>query len=500
MNKKIVFAYLLVFLMGAIYLLTLAPTYLWSDSAKLAIYVHRKFVAFSWGSHSVHTLLGIVFSKLPFNLASTQNFMSAFFATLALFFVYRVILDLTSDHIVSFISAVALGISQTYWHYAVLNESYAVDIFFRALCLWLVFEFRRKNKFFFLYLFFFFFFLSLGNHHSHLLWLPGYVLLIVDKSILKKFTLDRIFLCLGFLIFGFLPLIIGVKLLNNFTWQEALKNFFVSSSSEFSYSYVSIKRAFVEIVRYPFYLGYQFPFLSFFIGLWGGKLLMKEKPRVFYGLLLLFLFTLVPASGYFMKARQFALLLPTYLIFSFYVGAGLNGFLKRLPRFKFRYILLFLVLVLPTVGVYRIMPGLCKSAGASLGFVRDLPYRDKFVYYLWPAKNKEYGARDYVEAAFKQAEPDAVIISDFNPGMALLYAQEILGKRKDILLLDSIIDGVVQQEKQPVRALKRIIEKYIGTRPVYLADIYEPYYFTTELKKYYNLIPGKALIRVVEKG
>lgn len=500
MNKKIIFGYFLVLLAGTIYLLTLAPTYLWSDSAKLAIYVHEKFVNFSWGSHSLHMLLGVIFSKFSFNLAYTQNIMSAFFAILGLFFVYRIILKLTSNYIVSFISAVALGISQTYWHYAVINESYAPDIFFRALCLWLVFKFTEKNKFFFLYLFFFFFSLSLGNHNSHFLWLPGYLLLVADKSILKKFTLDKIFLCLTFFIFGFLPLIIGVKVLNNFAWQETLRNFFVSYYSEFTNSYFAIKRLPQEILRYPFYLAYQFPFLGFFIGLWGAYLLKKEKSRVFYGFLLLFLGTFIPASGYFMKARQFALLLPTYLVFSLYLGVGLDRFLKRLPIFKFKNIVIALILILPAVGVYRVMPNVCKSAGIHLNFVRDLPYRDKFVYYLWPPKNKEYGAINYVEHAFREAEPDAVIISDFNPGMALLYVQEVLGKRKDILLLENVIDGIVRQEKEPVKALRQIIDKYIGTRPVYLADIYEPYYFTTELKKYYNLVPGKALIRVVAKG
>ncbi len=499
MNKRTIFAYLLILLAGAIYLLTLAPTYLWSDSAKLAIFVYKKFVSFGWGSHGLHTLFGIIFSKLPLNLAYGQNLMSAFFATLALFFVYWIILSLTSNHLVSFISAVALGISQTYWHYAVINESYALDIFFRALCLWLVFKFTEENKFFFLYLFFFFFALSLGNHNSHFLWLAGYLLLVADKSVLKKFALDKIFLCLTSFVLGFLPLIIGVKVLSNFTWQETLRNFFASYYGELGHSYFAMGRLPREILRYPFYLGYQFPFLCFFLGLWGAYLLRKEKSRVFYGFLLLFLSTLIPASGYFMKARQFALLLPTYLVFSLYLGRGLDRFSKRLPIFKFKNILLFLVLVLPTVGAYRIMPGILKSTGIQLSFVRDLPYRDKFVYYLWPPKNKEYGATNYVEAAFTEAGPNSVIIADFNPGMALLYAQEVLDERRDVLIKEEIVDQIIYGKERPIMTFKRMIDTYINKRSVYLADIYEPYYFTTELKKYYNLIPGKALIKVVPK-
>ncbi|MDH5174003.1 MAG: hypothetical protein OEW43_01955, partial [Elusimicrobiota bacterium] len=183
-----------------------------------------------------------------------------------------------------------------------------------------------------------------------------------------------------------------------------------------------------------------------------------------------------------------------------YLGTGIDRFLKRLPISKFKNIFLLLVLILPTVGVYRIMPNVCKSAGIHLSFVRDLPYRDKFVYYLWPPKNKEYGARNYVEAAFEEAEPNSVIIADFNPGMALLYAQEVLDKRRDLLIKEEIVDQIIYGKEKPIMALRRMIDTYINERPVYLADIYEPYYFTAELRKYYNLIPGKALVKVVPQG
>jgi len=34
---------------------------------------------------------------------------------------------------------------------------------------------------------------------------------------------------------------------------------------------------------------------------------------------------------------------------------------------------------------------------------------------------------------------------------------------------------------------------------VYLADTYERYYFTSELEKYYQIIPGKSVTRLVKK-
>jgi len=499
MNKKLFYGGLAVVLAGGfLYWKTLAPTYLWSDSAKLAIYVHQKFFGFGWGVHGLHNLIGLLFSKLPFELAYTQNLMSAFFAVLGLLFIYFVVLDFAKDILPALVAVFALAVSQNYWHYAVINESYTVDIFFRALCFWLILQFRKKGNFSLLFLFFFFWSLSLGNHNSHLLWLPGYLFLIWHKDNWRYLQPRYLLLCLLAILLGFLPLSIAVKVFNNLSWLEVIKNFSNTHYISFS-SYVNWKRLPFELFRYPFYLAYQFPFLGFFVGILGGYLQKKREPRNFYGLLILFIFTLIPASGYYLKARQFALLLPTYLIFSLWVGVGIEYLIERLPVFRLRNLVILSIFVFPTIGLYAVMPGLCKSLGVELSFARALPYRDNLRYYLWPPKNKEYGARNYVEDAFQEAEPNSVIIADFNPGMALLYAQRVMGKRPDIVIKEEIVDHILYGEKEPITALRRVIDGYLNERSVYLADTYEPYYFTAELKKYYQIVPGKAVARVVKK-
>lgn len=498
MNKKLFYGGLFIVLVGGfLYWKTLAPTYLWSDSAKLAIYVHQKFFAFNWGNHGLHALIGLLFSKLPWELAYTQNIMSAFFAVLGLLFVYFTIFYFTKNIFVAIVAAFALGLSQTYWHYAVINESYAIDMFFKALCLWLILQVRERRSFLMFFLFLFFWSLSLGNHNSHLLWLPGYLFLIWRKDNWKHFRPHYLLLCFLAIFLGLLPLLIAVKVFNNLSWLEVIKKF--ANAYSFGNPYLNWRKLLPELLRYPFYLAYQFPFLGFFVGIWGAYLLKKKDNWIFYGLLILFLSTLIPASGYFVKARQFALLLPTYLIFSLWLGIGIDNILQRLVVFRLKNIFALLIFIVPTVGLYATMPGLCKSRGAKLGFVRVLPYRDSFVYYLWPPKNKEYGARNYVEAAFEETEANSIIIADFNPGMALLYAQKVMGKRQDILIREETIDHILYGKEKPIIALKKEIDTYINERPVYLADIYERYYLTSQLKKYYQIIPGKAVARVVKK-
>ncbi|MFB0527090.1 MAG: protein O-mannosyl-transferase family [bacterium] len=500
MNKKLFYGgWSIILIAGFLYWKTLAPTYLWSDSAKLAICVHQKFFGFGWGIHGLHNLIGLLFSKLPFELAYTQNLMSAFFAVLGLLFIYFIVFKFTKNIFAALIAAFALGVSQTYWHYAVINESYAVDIFFRALCLWLIFQFREKMSFLLLFSLFFFWSLSLSNHNSHLLWLPGYLFLIWrnDNS---RYWQPRYLLFYFFAIFlGFFPLFIAVRTFNNVSWMEVMRELVKTYSYLPSFPHLDWRRLPLELIRYPFYLAYQFPFLVFFAGIWGAYIHKKKDARIFYGFLILFLFALIPASGYYLKTRQFALLLPTYLIFSLWLGVGIDDFLRRLPVFRLKIFLILLIFVLPTIGLYAIMPGLCKLSGVKLGFVRVLPYRDNFVYYLWPPKNREYGARDYVKAAFEEAEPNSVIIADFNPGMAFLYAQKVMGERQDVLIKEEIVDHILYGEEKPIVVLKQVIGTYINERPVYLADTYEPYYFTSQLEKDYQIIPGRALARVVKK-
>ena len=67
----------------ALYIVTLAPSYVWGDSTKLLFYVlEKKFVGLGagFGTHPLHNVLGYAFSLLPLPFAYSQNLLSAFFA------------------------------------------------------------------------------------------------------------------------------------------------------------------------------------------------------------------------------------------------------------------------------------------------------------------------------------------------------------------------------------------------------------------------------------
>ncbi|MEW6456584.1 MAG: DUF2723 domain-containing protein [Acidobacteriota bacterium] len=129
------------------YLKTLAPTFLWSDSSKLCLFVKNKEIfSFSHGIHPAHTILGILFSYLPFDLAYSQNLMSAFFSSFALALFYLLCRELIGSPRVAFITSLTLSVSHTFWLYSVINETYSLLIFSLTLILLLGIKATSSNK------------------------------------------------------------------------------------------------------------------------------------------------------------------------------------------------------------------------------------------------------------------------------------------------------------------------------------------------------------------
>src|SRR4030066_1931360 len=84
MNRTLLFAILIFLASLLIYILTLAPTIYWQDSAAFASASYTLGIPFSPG-FPVYVLLGRIFSLFPAqNPAWPVNFMSAFWGSLSL--------------------------------------------------------------------------------------------------------------------------------------------------------------------------------------------------------------------------------------------------------------------------------------------------------------------------------------------------------------------------------------------------------------------------------
>ncbi len=493
-SAKPLYSILSFFVPFGLYLGTLAPTMLWSDSAKLAIFVQeRDFAGYGHGYHPLHTLLGILFAKLPFELAYTQNLMSAFFAAAALLALFHLLRELGLPPKTSLLGCLLLAITHSFWLYSLINETYSLNAFFTVLILLSAVKFRNTKRLACFCSAFFFSGLALYNHTASFLLLPTTAMLCFLGT---RFRLRMAWLAPLCFLIGISPMLLIPLLSMGFS--DFSRAVFSETSGVFA-TFFEVKKTIREMAKFPFYLIYQFPSFAILAGLLGLGKLMRRDRILSLSLFFFFLLNSFFAFTYFLQ-RQFALLIPSYLVFGIWVMFGLDRSLleEKIQPKKFFKNLLYLSMVTVPFFTYYAFPSIYKHSGLKMIHIRQLPYRDSVEYFFRPDKRWEYSARKYVQDAFARAEKNAVIITDFNPGMALIYGQKIYGGRPDITI-PQFIDSIVHASPDPVRDMTEIIEKYIHCRPLYLSDRYEPYYHVRELGRVYRATNAGPMVRLQGK-
>jgi hypothetical protein len=195
--------------------------------------------------------------------------------------------------------------------------------------------------------------------------------------------------------------------------------------------------------------------------------------------------------------------IPSFVIFSLWIGLGISLLLKRYPeRNKQVAVTLFILLWIAPPLIYYSAYQIAEAIPIDLSFIRKLVYRNTYRYYLFPPKHRERGAEKYVENSFHQAKENAMILTDFNPGMALLYGQKVLGYRKDLKILVLIDDWVLGAEN-PSEEILHFLRMHVGgeNSPLYLADNWEAYYHISSIEKEFTLKQeGGPLWEVLKKS
>lgn len=479
-----------------LYCYSLAPTFLWSDSSKLALQVfHRQLHTFSHGQHSFHTLMGILFTWLPFEFAVTQHLLSAFFGALTILLLFLLFRLLGCREGVSLLGSLIIGVSHSFWLYSVITETYTIHAFFLVLQLLLVQAYRKTSRIIFFSLIFFCMGFALYNHSAAILFVLPLTVLVFIRA---PFKFPMVLTAVVAFLLGVSPIFLVPAL--ELGVIKVFEMFFRDTGSHVV-TFVAIDKIIREWWKVPLYLGYQFPSLALLAGLAGFWKLMKRDAAFHWALCSIFILNTGLALGYFLQ-RQFALLISSYLIFGVWIVTGLEyhvldsflGTNKVLKRLGLLSMLLF-----PLV-VYHTLPELYKKSGLNLIQIRSLSHRDSISYFFTPDKRKVDGARVYAEEVFKLVEENAVIVGDFNSGMALKYYQEVEKKRQDILLALEI-DRIYFSHSIPserAKELSALLGRY-GNTALYLADSYEPYYNVSHLESEFFLRKIGPIIKVEPK-
>ena len=128
----------------AFYVATLAPTVQWGDFGGFQTRVSIGELELYPAGHPLWNLVARPFVWfVPFgDDAFRVNLSSAFFAALALATLYLGALRLTGSRSASILAVLALGISHTFWTYAVVPKAYSLTLFILASCILLLQQWR----------------------------------------------------------------------------------------------------------------------------------------------------------------------------------------------------------------------------------------------------------------------------------------------------------------------------------------------------------------------
>lgn len=126
-----------------VYLTTLGDHVGQADTFEFQVVAPQLGIAHPTG-YPLFVILGKIFSLLPLgSMAWRVNLLSALFATLAVWLIYRVSVLLTSDRLAAALAALLLAASPVFWSQAVVAEVYALNALLMAAILYLLLNFLR---------------------------------------------------------------------------------------------------------------------------------------------------------------------------------------------------------------------------------------------------------------------------------------------------------------------------------------------------------------------
>lgn len=419
----------------SLYLITLAPTVLWGDSAFFQRSAAEGFLKRDAGGHWLWLQFAQLATHLPLgNVAYRVNLLSALAATTTLLLLFLAIRALGLRRSSAAIACASLAVSHTFWMHAVRAEVYTVFTAAMTLQLWLWFTWRRGHVWP-IQLAAALYGLTLLGHQMALLLLPaGAHLLWRRRGWLEQ---RDWLLALGLLGLGLLPFVAVVD------WQAGPSGFLHGLRLHFTQVDVDFTPALFDVSPSKLprdtavwlgLLALQFVGAAGLLGIYGmlGHALRSvrwQSLMILYGTCILFAFS-------YRVNDQFVFYLPSYIAVAFFIARGWQR-LEGLTAFRStrsRAVLALLIVALP-MATYAALPRLFTRAGLNPMGIRELPGRDPNTYFLQPASQGDFGAEVFARSALEAMPRNAVILADHTPFESLRYLQAVESVRGDVRLL-----------------------------------------------------------------
>ena len=430
--------YLLVLVCAVVlYGLSAGPDILWQDSGDAILRAWRGDLRGWLGlalSHPSYYLLAQLAAKLPVGeVAWRVNVFSAACSAVAVANVFLLVYLVTGRASGGVVAALTLGLGHTFWWHASVAEVYAllaVGITTEWLLLLRYLQTGRRRWLALLALAAGF---NAANHLLAVFGLVGYVIILVWQTRRRQRGLIDWLTAVGCWLVGFIPMLwlIVAQLRLGESVKAVAGSLLFGSGEQYMPAVLNVGFSINLLAASCKYVLLNFPTPVALLGVVGLVRLRRYQgcPGALYRLLVgLAVAWLVFAVRY-RVPDQYAFFYPFYVVFAVLIGAGAAWFFSSGGPGRVAWVV---GLALLPVVVYAALPPLAQRLELPLGLGRQIPYRNKYVYFLQPWKTGYDGARRFGLAALAEAGPGGVLLADSTVVPVLRYLQELNGIGRDV--------------------------------------------------------------------
>lgn len=427
-NNPIITGLICATLAMVLYVLSIAPTFSWGDSADLAMRlvsdIDQTFVG-SNRDYVLWRLVGQAAAWLPLQDAGLRaNLFTAFWGAVTVGAVAAFVQVTSRSTVAAFAAAGSLAVSHSFWLLSVIAEVYTfnaalVFLSFSCIACW-----WHTDRPVFLLMTSFFSGLSLAHHATGLVLLSSLVPLVVMRA--RSINLSVLAFCC--VVFALTSAIYWIGVFPRLASDMGLVKALRLKMTQNPFYEPSVPR---EAAKFVAYLTFNFIGIALILGLIG---LVRVSKRMIYVMLppLFWAAAFIYAGLTHWAPDKFNVYVLVYPTFAILVGLGAAWVVER---FALQIVgagaILGLLLLMPPIS-YATAVLASRSLDIDLVGARTVPLRNNAAYFLWPPKTGDYGPRIFAESALLHLPLDAILIADYTIWRPILLVQTVENFRTDV--------------------------------------------------------------------
>jgi len=464
---------------GGFYAFTCAPTVLWQDSGLFQYRIWHNDIEGRMGlalAHPLYILIGMAVKYIPGGeLAFKINLISAFSAAITVANLFLLLRLWLRETIPALVGAITLGISHTFWQQACIAEVYTLYTALFLTELVVLFQFIKSRRIEYLYLLGLLNGLSIANHMWGAIAFICYLVFIIRLKVRKEIVWGNMAFILLFWVIGNLPYeyLIVKGMVQSGEVGATISSAFFGNSWQGDVLNTNISGKIVKENIMFFILNFPTPnIMLFFVGLYCLK--SHTSCRSLVNILLALLILFFGFAFRYQVPDRYVFFLPFYCLAAIMVGAGCSVIMRWNRKITILLILIFIYVPLP---LYMAIPRWARNSPRwsqklypTVKPVREVPYRDKYKYFLQPWQRGYRGAERFAREVLQVLEENALIYADGTTVYPLLYVQEVQNTRPDVVIISNhtLINNLY-------RCDENTFDKFFQERPVYVVSPFKHY-------------------------